>query len=75
MSSTDAPAAATPATTQHNTPLGSCALCFTRLSTMPMRCDCGGPQQGTSHAPDCRFVLDLDLLAEEHYDEVFDAAN
>ena len=33
-----------------------------------VRCDCGGPANGTGHAPDCQYVLGLED-AEELWDE------
>ena len=36
-------------------------------------CDCGGPQYGTDHAPDCRMILDADeierLISEEKWEQ------
>lgn len=28
-------------------------------------CDCGGPQYGTDHAPDCRMILDAEDIDHE----------
>ena len=34
-------------------------------------CDCGGPQYGTPHAPDCRLLLALDAAEEAWREEVY----
>lgn len=35
-------------------------------------CDCGGPQYGTAHAPDCAFVLAADNAWQEAGDILWD---
>ena len=36
-----------------------------------IKCDCGGPQSGTAHAPDCRLLLALDDAEEAWREEVY----
>ena len=37
-----------------------------------LRCDCGGPESGTDHAPDCSYVVGLDELGAAYDDELSD---
>ena len=37
-----------------------------------LRCDCGGPESGTDHAPDCSYVVGLDELGANYDDELSD---
>ena len=42
------------------------------LSEMNAICNCGGPQYGTAHAPDCEFELAADEAWREAQDEAQD---
>lgn len=35
-------------------------------------CNCGGPQYGTAHAPDCELILDATQVDKELRDEAFE---
>ena len=38
----------------------------------PAGCNCGGPQMGTGHSPDCENILSLDDLWEEYKDYLYE---
>ena len=40
-----------------------------------IKCDCGGPQYGTAHAPDCRLLLALDDAEAAWREEVYEITN
>ena len=46
------------------------AIAVRANETRALRCDCGGPADGTGHAPDCSFVLDGDQVESEYRDAV-----
>jgi len=39
-------------------------LTLEMLAKLGARCDCGGPQYGTAHAPDCALELAWDEASE-----------
>ena len=39
------------------------------------KCNCGGPQYGTAHSPDCEYVVGLDILEEQYDTYVFGIRN
>ena len=38
-------------------------------------CDCGGPQYGTDHSPDCEINLAWDTALELYFDELYEEEN
>lgn len=48
----------------------ACAKC--RAQRALFRCDCGGPESGTAHAPDCALPLNIENLQEDHDDALSD---
>lgn len=39
-----------------------------RIRERNVRCDCGGPEMGTGHAPDCSWILAGDDAAQDFAD-------